>query len=315
MKNIFYPLAEIAAEANSEFDQVFDAMHPNVYAQVKKYRDKSLAKSHKAKVPEFYENQIVFAIDQAPAVQGVSSILKLPTKGPFRISKIEERNVSLIELETGKEYSSHVGLIRPLSLSEFKVILAKDWDLNVQISKAPRAGITRSSLNNPNASLTEEEVKDEEKLLEKYEAESLDLENLFEENYSDTDTLENPDLRAEKELPDIQAGVDKKSHSDEDESGGENTGPKNMGQKGPIGTTQVDKKSHLDQEDENLPELSNSEGIEFNSIGIEEDLSPEYKKSILKKGLNMPKVRFGGSLIRFFPSEILGSSNEDLDPR
>jgi hypothetical protein len=252
MKSVFYPLAEISSEANSDFDQVFDAMHPNVYAQVKKFRDKSLAKSHKAKVPEFYENQVVFAIDQSPMSPGVSSILRLPTRGPFRISKLEERNVTLIDLETGKEYSSHVELIRPLSLSEFKLILSKDWDLNVQNSKAPKTVATRSSFSTPSNQMLREDVEKIEEEI-KNDEETPEIKDLFDHGSLGSVSLLNPELQAEPKPPDIK-----------------------------------------------ISDLDGTEHAEFNCIRLEEDLSPSYKKSILKKAKETRNVRFREKIREFF---------------
>jgi hypothetical protein len=76
--------------------------------------------------------------DQAPSV---SSILKTPNKGPYRIERLEERNVLLIDLCTGKSVHTHVQYIRPLELSEFRLLLSKNWDLN---ANAQRAGMPAS---------------------------------------------------------------------------------------------------------------------------------------------------------------------------
>ena len=59
-------------------------------------------------------------------VQGVSSVLKIPMKGPYRIIEVESRNVTLHDIESGKIYHSHVELIRPLDLKEFKLLLNKN---------------------------------------------------------------------------------------------------------------------------------------------------------------------------------------------
>jgi hypothetical protein len=272
-RSIYYPLAEIAIEANSDFDRIFDSGHPDVYAQVRKQRDKALKNSHKAKVPEFSENQIVFAVDKSPMTPGVSSILRLPTRGPFRINKIEQRNVSLVDLETGKEYSSHVELIRPLSLSEFKLLLSKKWDLNVQISKTPRKIQTRSSFEQPIIPMTQEEVKSQESEAEKEQEEGI-LENLFESNSQDTIPLRDPVLSEEEKPPDI--------------------GTENL----------------IEPEIEQAKEAE----MEFNSYGILEDVSPQYRRSILKK--TKPTVRFLRKIVNFMygpPEESESHDSEKED--
>jgi hypothetical protein len=53
--------------------------------------------------------------------------------------------VSLTELQTGKQVHSHIELIRPVSLKEFKLILANQWDLHSQYTKAATPMPTRSS--------------------------------------------------------------------------------------------------------------------------------------------------------------------------
>lgn len=97
----------------------------DIYETIKESRDKRAEKSNKAKVPNIFENQIVFMRDQTPAGQGVSSVLKVPMRGPYRILKIEARNVTLQEIETNKIQHSHVELLRPLSIKEFKLLLSK----------------------------------------------------------------------------------------------------------------------------------------------------------------------------------------------
>jgi hypothetical protein len=53
--------------------------------------------------------------------------------------------VSLTELQTGKQVHSHIELIRPVSLKEFKLILANQWDLHSQYTKSAQPMPTRSS--------------------------------------------------------------------------------------------------------------------------------------------------------------------------
>ena len=74
----FYPLAEMAAEEDEYFNKAFNNCDSDIYETIKESRDKRAEKSNKAKVPKNFENQIVCMRDQAPAVQGVSSVLKVP---------------------------------------------------------------------------------------------------------------------------------------------------------------------------------------------------------------------------------------------
>jgi hypothetical protein len=53
--------------------------------------------------------------------------------------------VSLTELQTGKQVHSHIELIWPVSLKEFKLILANQWDLHSQYTKSAQLMPTCSS--------------------------------------------------------------------------------------------------------------------------------------------------------------------------
>ena len=66
----------------------------------------------------------------------VSNILKIPQRGPFQITEINERNVTLLEPDTGQTIHTHIELIRPIDLKEFRLLLNKKWDLNVHHQKA-----------------------------------------------------------------------------------------------------------------------------------------------------------------------------------
>jgi len=166
----FYPLAELPAEDFSDTEA--DLEKCDIYDTVKKAREAKVSKSKKARVPVYYINQIVFVIDQTPSAQGVSSVLKPPTRGPFRIQKIDQRNVTLIDIETGKLYNSHVELLRPLSVREFKLLLSKEWDLNTHFQKAAYNIQTRSTFDSPFAPEKLENVLQQEN-------EDLGLEDLF----------------------------------------------------------------------------------------------------------------------------------------
>jgi hypothetical protein len=123
-------------------------------------------------------NPLVFAVDHSPASQGVSSILKLPTVGPFRISAVDARNVTLIDIESGKQYTSHVEYIRPINLSEFKLVLNKKWDLNAQFVKSAQPTKTRSQFDTAPAPVDRNSVSEFENTVPELEDE-INLEDLF----------------------------------------------------------------------------------------------------------------------------------------
>ena len=109
--------------------------------------------------------------DQTPMVQEVSSVLKIPMKGPYRITKVESRNVTLQDIESGKIYHSHVELIRPLELKEFKLLLNKKWDLNSHLRKTASGEETRSNFDIPISEKTKTQVL--EKLVKQFEKAAL----------------------------------------------------------------------------------------------------------------------------------------------
>jgi hypothetical protein len=84
---------------------------------------------NRAKIPIYWEGQIVFLKNLEPSKE--STILKLPYKGPLRVKTISPRNVTLIDLETGREVTSHYEFIKPLSIKEFRLLLSKGWDLHI----------------------------------------------------------------------------------------------------------------------------------------------------------------------------------------
>jgi hypothetical protein len=91
------------------------------------------ARRRQVSIPQFHETKLVFMRDHA---QGVSTILKIPNRGLFRIDKLEDRNVTLTDIGTGKTVHSHIQNIRPLEISEFQLLLSKGWDLNAHQLKA-----------------------------------------------------------------------------------------------------------------------------------------------------------------------------------
>jgi len=136
----------------------------------------------------------VFVIDKTPAPPGVSSILKAPTKGPFRIEKIEERNATLVDIEDGKTFHSHVELLRPLSLKQYKALLTKNWDFNTHFQKAAKRTVTtRSAFERTTDPLPREEILQTEQM--------LDMQNLFSET-PDTQQHGLPHVEPDEEPPD-----------------------------------------------------------------------------------------------------------------
>ena len=250
----FYPLAEISADDFSDTDTDFEQC--DIYDTVKTARTSKVLKSRRAKVPVFFINQIVFVIDQTPSIQGVSSVLKPPTRGPFRIQKIDQRNVTLTDIETGKTFNSHVELLRPLSVKEFRLLLSKDWDLNAHFQKAAYNIQTRSTFDSPFASEKLETVlQTEQDSLEKDD--SLGLDNLFDQPIS-----------AHENEPLTQLGLLENQNS-----------PK-------MTTRSQTKRLQTEQNVQDNADILQSvdlECISFNSFKAEEDLSKSYQQKLKGK--------------------------------
>jgi len=204
----FYPLAELSAEDNTEMQKQFESAGPNVYDAMKAIRDKAVAKSNKSRTPEFYKNQLVFVIDKSPSAPGVSSVLKAPTRGPFRIDKIEDRNVTLIDIEDGKIFHSHLEMLRPLSLKQFKLLLTRQWDFNNHFMKsAKRPMSTRAAFEKVTDPIPENDILQTEN--------QLDMQNLFsEEDRPDTPIQDLP-VEPDEDPPDLVQG----QHDDTQDDG------------------------------------------------------------------------------------------------
>ena len=286
----FYPLAEISAADNSEQNSLFDCTEPNIYDTVKSIRERQVRKSNKAKVPEYFENQLVFVLDQTPSQQGVSSVLKIPTKGPFRIEKIDSRNVTLVDVETGKIFHSHLELLRPLSLKEFKLILSKKWDLNSHFVKSAQSVQTRSSFDKPLLEMEKEDVL-------RSEEDSLNLETLFE---SDS-VSKPPDPLSEQNSAQqhflLPLGQELATQSQTERSN--------------------DRQAN-DQIDPSMNLIRQESQASFNSFKVSEDISKAYKEQLLKRDpenehsplplpTNTPKksVSFAFSVIETILKELI----------
>ena len=154
MTSELHPLAYLSEEVASELPSPLQE-NRNVFQAVLDNRKKVRAASKKALPPKFHQTQLVFMKDQAPST---STVLKIPNKGPYRIEKVEDRNVTLTDVENGKTVQSHVQNIRPMGLDEFKLLLNNDWDLNLHHQKAPQPSSEKGLFDEPDNPLPLDEV-------------------------------------------------------------------------------------------------------------------------------------------------------------
>lgn len=242
-------------------------------------------------------NQVVFVKDYAPQTTGVSSILKTPVKGPFRISKIDSRNVSVVDLETGKESLTHVQFLRPLNTREYKLLLSKNWDLNLHATKIPKS-TPESAFKEPLSPMTHQEVSIQESTLKDTFSEA-ELQDLY------SDEPEAPDDPLPQE-PDSQMPADSPEPPLSPEP-----------QRGPMTRSKAKALAHREanstvleffsvkcddssdcslSDDSHEPQICadssvNSDdsrveslsSIEFNSIHAEDDLSQSYRAKLTQK--------------------------------
>jgi hypothetical protein len=118
----FYPLAELVRNDDAELNAHLDNKTLNHFKTIVLQRKKRQKHSNKIKVPQYTEKAIVFMRDMIPSA---SNIQKIPQKGPFQISDIDEKTVTLIEPETGETVHTRIELIRPIDLKEFRLLLNK----------------------------------------------------------------------------------------------------------------------------------------------------------------------------------------------
>mgnify|MGYP003336302429 FL=1 len=135
MPSSFYPLAHLEKDVQSDLQDAFGTFHYDFYRRLVRERLKRISKLNRAKVPQYSEGQIVLVKSQIPEQ---SSLFKIPYKGPYRIKKLGPRNVDLVDLESGKEHTSYVEFLKPLSVREFKLVLSKTWDLHFNHKKRIR---------------------------------------------------------------------------------------------------------------------------------------------------------------------------------
>ena len=174
MNEDFYPLAHLSSEAEEILNQEVQPVNSNIFKTILEKRLRTRKVSKRNPIPHFHETQIVFMRDQAPSV---SSILKTPNKGPFRIERLEDRNVQLTDLCTGKSVHSHVQHIRPLEMAEYRLMLSNNWDLN---ANSQRAGMPISKpgiFDAPSHPISIETIAEMERLHDF--PEEGDLEQLF----------------------------------------------------------------------------------------------------------------------------------------
>jgi hypothetical protein len=304
----FLPLAHLTSEANSEFNDSVNTHTTQVFQSLLKNRRKERAYSRKAKVPQFHETQVVFMKDQSPSV---STILKIPNRGPFRIEKLEERNVTLTEIETGRTVHSHVQNIRPLNLSEFRLLLNQKWDLNAHNLKATEPIQKPGIFDAPAHPMTAEEVIASEKSQDEIEKlqqsdetgktlqslpnevlDEIGLENLFYPEKIDLlsqpkppDRSQSQEGMAEGEIlqlhppvqprrsPRLQARSQTASSLTELTPTLSNTEPESQN----TGSLSDEILSENDAEDSSHEA---EENLSFNSLDVYQDLSKDYKSNL-----------------------------------
>ena len=171
----FHPLAHLTSNSADELNREVNSLAHNWFKTIVDKRKRLRLGSRKSQIPEFHETQIVFMRDQAPAI---SSILKYPNKGPYRIEKLDGRNVVLQDLQTGKTVHSHVQFIRPLDMAEYRLLLSKNWDLNSHNLKAGQPVNHSGIFDAPSHPVPTKTVEETEKRMDSV-LESGDLENLF----------------------------------------------------------------------------------------------------------------------------------------
>ena len=173
---IYHPFAEIINEDNSEYNEATLSLNENFFDTILKNRQKTVHKNHKNKVPTFQINQLVFMKDMVP---GQSTILKLPNRGPYKITNIDERNVTLNDISTGKPVHTHIELIRPINVSEFRLVLSNKWDIS---SQHPKSNIKKSEeaiFENPTHPIPKNEIINSENAENTEIDDEINLEELF----------------------------------------------------------------------------------------------------------------------------------------
>jgi hypothetical protein len=146
--------------------------------------------------PQFAEKAIVYMRDMIPST---SNILKIPQRGPSQILEKKERNVVLLDPETGQTVNTHLELTRPLDLKEFKLFLNKKWDLNAHHQKEIDKRLQPGIFDEPQHPIPLEQAIEAEKP-EEIEDE-IDLEELFYPPPTNDATLTVPDQLIDSNPP------------------------------------------------------------------------------------------------------------------
>ena len=250
----FYPLAELTHSDNAEINAKMEDETLNHFKKIVLQRKKHQKYSNKAKVPQYTEKAIVFMRDMIPSV---SNILKIPQRGPFQITEINERNVTLLEPETGQTVHTHIELIRPLDLKEFKLLLNKKWDLNVHHQKAIDKKVQPGIFDEPSNPVPLAEALEQEPPEEI--ADEIDLEALF---YPPPKNASEADL-----------GADLTNVSMEQ--------PQNPAPKAMLASLNQDIQDEFDQTETNVTETHENDLSQINSLHAYRDLSKPFR-DILK---------------------------------
>jgi hypothetical protein len=245
----YHPFADITTEDNEEYHISKQSLNENFFKTVLKNRQKTINENHKNKVPTYQINQLVYMKDMTPTG---STILKLPNRGPYKIKEICERNVTLIELSTGTETFTHIELIRPINLTEFRLILSKKWDISTQHPKYAKKNQEQSIFDNPTNQMTSEQALKTVNKIDEIEDE-INLENLF---YPPPDVPTHPAIRTLPPPP---------------------TPPPPL--------EAIPAKTNIEQDkDQNIEikdEFNNDDlHLNINTIDIQQDISKQYKQSL-----------------------------------
>ncbi|MFN9952080.1 MAG: hypothetical protein ACK55I_03205, partial [bacterium] len=89
----------------------------------------------------------------------------------------KERNVVLLDPETGQTVNTHLELIRPLNLKEFRLFLNKKWDLNNHHKKEIDKRLQHGIFDEPQHPMPLEQAMEAENPVEIID--EIDLEELF----------------------------------------------------------------------------------------------------------------------------------------
>ena len=267
----FHPLAHLGSEYEAMLTDEVKPVPSDIFQKILERRMRNRKASKRNPIPHFHETQIVFMRDQAPQV---SSVLKAPNKGPFRIEKLEERNVLLTDLTTGKAVHTHVQLIRPLELSEYRLLLSKNWDLNVNAQRANMPASHAGIFDAPLMPYPVDSIIEQEKLHDF--PEEGELENIFQipqneipasgmvnstsEDVSVPPAPEPPDIHLERSAVPLRRSP-------------RFTPVDTLG----LFSVQADLLMERDQPPE---ERDLGEEISFNAAHIQWDVSKQYKKSL-----------------------------------